>query len=85
MSRHRLVKQLNLADELDDDALDSFDGEEDADYQLDEDQRIQMDSGLVAVQSTLGSDLAGFTEREVKDTLWNLYFDVEQTIEALLE
>lgn len=106
MSRHRFVKQLNLADELDDDAF----SEED-DYgafkpaaqgitciaidavligpsgcfalDMDDEQRAQMESSLESLQAMLGPDTS-ISEAQMKDALWNFYFDIEQSVTFLL-
>ncbi|KAF7978351.1 hypothetical protein HWV62_997 [Athelia sp. TMB] len=81
MSRHRLVKNMNLADELDDDAL-SDGGEE----ELTKEQQAQMDEGLERVRALLGPfETTGLDDKVVKDALWNEYFDVERSVQWLLE
>lgn len=42
-----------------------------------------MDEGLQAVQATLGVD-SDFSEREMKEALWNYYFVAEDAIAHLL-
>ncbi|CDZ96597.1 ef tu gtp-binding domain protein [Phaffia rhodozyma] len=50
------------------------------------DQRVQMDSALAHVRSTLGpQETSGFSDKEIKDSLWYYYFDAEKTISWLLE
>ncbi|KZP07150.1 hypothetical protein FIBSPDRAFT_294518 [Athelia psychrophila] len=81
MSRHRLVKNMNLADELDDDAL-SDGGEED----LTTEQQAQMEAGLERVRALLGPfETSGLDDKVIKDALWNGYFDVESSVGWLLE
>jgi hypothetical protein len=43
-----------------------------------------MESGLSAVQAILGSNTV-ITDKEIKDALWDFYFDVEQTVNSLVE
>jgi elongation factor 1 alpha-like protein len=43
-----------------------------------------MESGLSAVQAILGSSTV-ITDKEIKDALWDFYFDVEQTVDSLVE
>jgi hypothetical protein len=47
-------------------------------------QRAQMQSGLEAVRASLG-DIPGITDREIRESLWEYYFDVEQTVPWLLQ
>ena len=42
-----------------------------------------MESGVQAVQAVLGSQ-ANIAEKDIREALWNFYFDVDQSIEALL-
>ncbi|GAA5854346.1 hypothetical protein JCM8547_001788 [Rhodosporidiobolus lusitaniae] len=81
MSRHRIVKNLDLADELDDGGYDS--GE---DYAADmtSEQQEQMAAALSAVQAVLGVD-GPISDRQMRDALWDSYFDVNGTIAHLLD
>ncbi|SCV71973.1 BQ2448_4667 [Microbotryum intermedium] len=80
-SRHRAVKQLDLAEQLDDDAIDSG-GEED--YDMDDEQYAQMESGLSAVQNLLGPDTP-ISDKEIRDSLWDSFFDIDGTVTYLLD
>lgn len=41
---------------------------------------------MAQVQEILGPEQqSGFTDRELKDALWDAYFDVEQAVGALME
>lgn len=42
---------------------------------IDEDSRLELDTSLSQVKSVLGSD-SPFADREIKDILWDSYFDV---------
>ncbi|KAF9482030.1 hypothetical protein BDN70DRAFT_488629 [Pholiota conissans] len=76
MSRHRDVRNLNIADELDDDAL--SDGGDD---ELTQEQQDQMNDGLEQVRRVIGNeDVSGLSDNSIKDALWEYYFDVEKTI-----
>lgn len=84
MSRHRAVRNLNLDDELADDG-DEF---EDNPYDdISEEDHIQLEDALARLISLIGApgDETGFTEREMKDTLWDAYFDVDQALNVLVE
>lgn len=79
MSRHRLVKNLDLDDELDDAALDS--GEEEYD-DLSPEQAAQMAAALPVVHAVLGDAV---TERTMRAALWDSYFDPHEAIAFLLD
>lgn len=84
MSRHRAVRNIDLDEEL---AEDSF-GEEDNPYEdISEEDHIQLEDSLAQLVTLIGTsgDESGFTEREMKDALWNAYFDVDQALNALVE
>ncbi|RDB20476.1 HBS1-like protein [Hypsizygus marmoreus] len=81
MSRHRDFRNLNIRDELDDDAL-SDGGEE----EMTEEQRAQMLDGLEHVRAVLGGEeVSGLSDKDIKDALWEYFFDQEQTIQWALE
>lgn len=47
-------------------------------------QRAQMESGLIHVRSLVG-DNKSITDRDIRESLWETYFDVEGTVEWFLE
>ncbi|GAA5916124.1 hypothetical protein JCM6882_003944 [Rhodosporidiobolus microsporus] len=81
MSRHRAVKNLDLADELDDGG---FDAGEDYYADMTSEQQAQMASALSAVQAVLGPNTA-ISDRAIQDALWDSYFDVDGTVAFLLD
>ncbi|KAF8609529.1 hypothetical protein BDV93DRAFT_602188 [Ceratobasidium sp. AG-I] len=83
MSRHRDVRNMNINDELaDDDLSDNYDEEDD----MTDAQRDQMATGLAKVRSVLGDDdESGIDDKQIKDALWDSFFDVEGTITWLLD
>lgn len=86
MSRHRAVRNLNLDDELAED--DDFDVQDVNPYDdISEDDRAQLEDALAQLIEVLGQpgNSSGFTEREMKDTLWDAYFDVDQSVATLVE
>ncbi|KAF8897218.1 hypothetical protein BD779DRAFT_359518 [Infundibulicybe gibba] len=81
MSRHRLIRNLNIDAELDDDAL-SDGGEE---YMTPE-QQAQMISSLEQVRHVIGGEEnSGLSDHDLKDVLWNSYFDVEKAVQWAIE
>ncbi|KAM0752360.1 hypothetical protein T439DRAFT_206400 [Meredithblackwellia eburnea MCA 4105] len=80
MSRHRLVKQLDLAEEMDDEAFDEDYGEED----MSPEDQAKLESATTEVFRRLGANTV-IDKRDVKDALWNYYFDVDQSIAYLKE
>ncbi|KAF9224315.1 hypothetical protein BS17DRAFT_752266 [Gyrodon lividus] len=80
MSRHRIVRNINIQDELDDDAL-SEEGED-----MTDEQHAQMESGFEHLRAVLGDEaISGLDDAIIKDTLWQFYFDVEKSISSLYE
>ncbi|KAK6507867.1 Hsp70 suppressor, GTPase facilitates ribosomal subunit dissociation [Arthrobotrys musiformis] len=83
MSRHKMVRTMNLVDELDD-----YDGEDDY-YEEEEegmssDDKARMADGLRRVREVIGSDVPSITNEKIEETLWYYYFDVEKSITYLL-
>ncbi|KAF8742195.1 HBS1 N-terminus, partial [Rhizoctonia solani] len=83
MSRHRDVRNMNIHDELaEDDVSDTYDEDE----EMTNEQKDQMAVGLAQVRSVLGEkDASGVDDKQIKDALWDSYFDVEGTISWLLD
>ncbi|KAK0468009.1 uncharacterized protein EV420DRAFT_440108 [Desarmillaria tabescens] len=81
MSRHRDVRNINLDDELDDDAL-SDGGEE----EMTEQYQAELNASFEQVLDVIGGEeTTGISEREIKEYLWQCYFKVDQTIEWALD
>ncbi|EST09005.1 Translation elongation factor EFTu/EF1A, domain 2 [Kalmanozyma brasiliensis GHG001] len=82
MSRHRAVRNLDLDEELaeddyyDEDPYDNLSPE-------DNDAMAEAYAQTLDVLGPIGSN--GFTEREVKDILWDAYFDVDSAVTQLVE
>jgi len=77
MSRHRDFRNLNITDELDDDAL-SDGGEEDMTVE----QQARLNDGLDQVRAIMGGeDDSGLSDGIIKNFLWDSYFDIEQTVQ----
>ncbi|KAG2043211.1 hypothetical protein BDR03DRAFT_931403 [Suillus americanus] len=80
MSRHRLVRNMNIHDELDDDAL-SDGGDE-----LTPEQHAQMAFCLEQIREVIGDEaVSGFDDNFIKETLWDQYFSVESSLSYLYE
>ncbi|KAL8911755.1 MAG: hypothetical protein Q9171_003147 [Xanthocarpia ochracea] len=82
MSRHKLVKTMNLDDELDD-----FDGADYDDYdasdELTADDKARLQNGVREVRAVLGP-LFTVSDKSIEDSLWHYYYDVNKTINYLL-
>ena len=80
MSRHKLVKGLDLEEELDD-----YDGAEDDTYEeeLAPEDKEHLRQGTIEVRSTLGPDFPT-TDKEIEDSLYYYYYDVQKTVNYLL-
>ncbi|KAL8672414.1 MAG: hypothetical protein Q9168_003121 [Polycauliona sp. 1 TL-2023] len=77
MSRHKLVKTMNLDDELDD-----FDGADfEDDYDESEESRLQR--GVEEVRTILGPSV-NVSAKSIEDSLWHYYYDVTKTVNYLL-
>ncbi|KAG1813416.1 hypothetical protein EV424DRAFT_65922 [Suillus variegatus] len=80
MSRHRLVRNMNIHDELDDAAL-SDGGDE-----LTPEQHAQMTFCLEQIRELIGDEaVSGLDDDFIKETLWDQYFNVESSLSYLYE
>ncbi|OSC98689.1 hypothetical protein PYCCODRAFT_964801 [Trametes coccinea BRFM310] len=80
MSRHRFVRNIDIHEEMEDDAI-SDGGEED----LSPEDYDRMMDGLEHIRATLGDEKqSALTDQDIKDSLYEYYFDIEQAIEDLL-
>ncbi|KAI0676986.1 hypothetical protein C8Q78DRAFT_960253 [Trametes maxima] len=81
MSRHRFVRNIDINEELEDDAI-SDGGEDD----LSPEDYDRMMDGLEHIRATLGDERqTALTDQDIKDSLYEYYFNVEQAIADLLE
>ncbi|QRW05527.1 Elongation factor Tu GTP binding domain [Ceratobasidium sp. AG-Ba] len=72
--------------DLDELAEDDLSDNYDEDEEMTIEQRDQMNTGLVQVRSVLGDEEeSGIKDKQIKDALWESYFDVEGTISWLLD
>ncbi len=81
MSRHKLVKALDLDEELDD--YDGADYDAHGDEELAPEDKEHLRRGRVEVRSTLGPDFPA-TDQEIEDSLYYYYYDVQKTVHYLL-
>ncbi|KAI8326916.1 P-loop containing nucleoside triphosphate hydrolase protein [Blakeslea trispora] len=85
MSRHRAVRNLDIDDVLEEDEYNSeYDENEFDEEQLSNEDLDRLDDGLDYVYGVIGYDTF-LTAREIKEALWNFYFDQEQTVDWALE
>ncbi|SPO36641.1 related to translation elongation factor HBS1 protein [Pseudozyma flocculosa] len=83
MSRHRAVRNLNLEEEL---AEDDYYSDEDPYENISSDDQYALAEALSQALSVLGpSENSGISEREIKDALWDSYFDVDSAVNHLVE
>ncbi|KAN0061658.1 hypothetical protein ACQY0O_005649 [Thecaphora frezii] len=83
MSRHRAVRNLNLDEEL---AQDDYYSDEDPYETISPDDQYALSQALSQVLAVLGpSHATGIPERDIKDALWDSYFDVDSALNHLLE
>ncbi|KFY50116.1 hypothetical protein V496_09589 [Pseudogymnoascus sp. VKM F-4515 (FW-2607)] len=84
MSRHKIVKNMDLDDEMDD-----YDGGEDyADdgaEELSEEDKESMRVGTISVREALGDDVPGITDKDIQEALWHYFYDVEKSVNYLLQ
>ncbi|CAD6568372.1 MAG: Hsp70 suppressor, GTPase facilitates ribosomal subunit dissociation [Alectoria sarmentosa] len=80
MSRHKLVKALDLDEELDD-----FDGGAESDYgeEVGAEDKEQLRLGTAKVRAVLGPEVS-IADKEIEDSLWHYYYDVDKTVNYLL-
>ncbi|KAI4117653.1 MAG: hypothetical protein LQ345_002152 [Seirophora villosa] len=83
MSRHKLIKTMDLDDELDDfDGADYDDGF-DASDELTADDKVRLREGVAQVRAVLGPSIS-VNDKDIEDSLWHYYYDVDKTVNYLL-
>lgn len=82
MSRHRAVRNLDLDEEL---AEDDYYDEDPYDNLSPEDHDAMMEAYAQTLEVIGPTVSNGFTEREIKDVLWDAYFDVDSAVTQLVE
>ncbi|KAI9734006.1 MAG: Hsp70 suppressor, GTPase facilitates ribosomal subunit dissociation [Cirrosporium novae-zelandiae] len=85
MSRHRLIKNLDLDEELDDYDGGTYYDDEKKDGENDEmspEDKEQMRVGTIQVREALGMD-APVTEEQIQEALWHYYYDVGKSVTYL--
>ncbi|TDL29763.1 hypothetical protein BD410DRAFT_39956 [Rickenella mellea] len=86
MSRHRFVKQINIDEELSRDDVDDAAPYEDEFDGMTKEQQEKLDAAVEQVRSVIGDErISGFPDSLVREVVWDQYFDVEESIEILLE
>ncbi|KAI8975254.1 hypothetical protein BDF20DRAFT_836672 [Mycotypha africana] len=85
MSRHRAVRNLDVDDILDDeDYGEDYDENDFNEDELSNEDLDKLDEGLAYVYSVIGDDTF-LTAKEIREALWEFYFDKEETVEWALE
>ncbi|KAG8164578.1 hypothetical protein KVR01_004853 [Diaporthe batatas] len=82
MSRHRMYQKYDYENDLDE-----FDGDELADEEEDElsaEDKAQMTAATEEVKTTLGPQASKVTTRQIQESLWHYYYDVDKTIAYLI-
>ncbi|KAF9495727.1 hypothetical protein BDN71DRAFT_1506483 [Pleurotus eryngii] len=81
MSRHRDIRNINIENELDDEAID--DGEE---YDMTPEEEAQMNDALEQVRNVVGDEYdCGISDKDLKKALWDRFFDVHQGVNWVFE
>ncbi|KIM33546.1 hypothetical protein M408DRAFT_326241 [Serendipita vermifera MAFF 305830] len=85
MSRHRFVRNLALTNPQDDfEAL--SDGGEDENNEITPEQLAQMNSVREHIRAVIGPPKrSGISDKEIDDASWEYYFDLDQTMDHILE
>ncbi|KAI8094054.1 hypothetical protein BDF21DRAFT_407877 [Thamnidium elegans] len=80
MSRHRAVRNLDIDDILQEDDYDSEYDEDAIDETAISTEDLEtLEEALTYIYSIIGEDTV-LSEKEIKETLWNSYFDTEETL-----
>ncbi|PVH75367.1 hypothetical protein DL98DRAFT_498454 [Cadophora sp. DSE1049] len=83
MSRHKLVKNMDLDDEMDD-----YDGGEeyadDGAEELSEEDQENMRVGTIAVRAELPATATHITDKQIQEALWHYYYDIEKSVGYLV-
>ncbi|KAH9210290.1 hypothetical protein DL95DRAFT_526392 [Leptodontidium sp. 2 PMI_412] len=84
MSRHKLVKNMDLDDEMDD-----YDGGEEyaddgAGEELSEEDQENMRVGTIAVRAELPPTATHITDKQIQEALWHYYYDIEKSVGYLM-
>ncbi|SOV05679.1 related to translation elongation factor HBS1 protein [Ustilago sp. UG-2017a] len=82
MSRHRAIRNLDLNEEL---AEDDYYDEDPYDNLSPEDHESMIEAYSQTLDLLGPTSTNGFTEREIKDSLWDAYFDVDSAVTQLVE
>ncbi|KAI9672980.1 MAG: Hsp70 suppressor, GTPase facilitates ribosomal subunit dissociation [Caeruleum heppii] len=81
MSRHRIVKNLDLDEELDDfDGGDDYDDDEGTGDAMDEAEKAKMRDCVSQVRQRLEIDAPQIADKDIEDSLWHYYYDVDKTL-----
>ncbi|KAI5124791.1 hypothetical protein M0805_005425 [Coniferiporia weirii] len=81
MSRHRAVRNMNIEEELEIDAI-----SEEEDISISPEEQVQLEDAVDQVREIIGTEtVSGISDAFLKDVVWNNYFDVGRSVEEVLE
>ncbi|KAH7346232.1 hypothetical protein BKA65DRAFT_455628 [Rhexocercosporidium sp. MPI-PUGE-AT-0058] len=84
MSRHKLVKNLDLDDEMDDyDGVEEY-ADDGAAEELSEEDQENMRVGTIAVRAELPPTATHITDKQIQEALWHYYYDIEKSVGYLV-
>ncbi|KAI4281658.1 MAG: hypothetical protein L6R38_003529 [Xanthoria sp. 2 TBL-2021] len=75
---------MNLDDELDDFDGADFDDDYDGSEELTADDKARLQNGVRQVKTILGPSI-NVSEKSIEDSLWHYYYDVDKTVNYLLQ
>lgn len=81
MSRHRAVRNMNIEEELNDDAFSEEEG-----FEMTPDEQVQFEDALDKVYEIVGDEATtGVPDSFVKQVVYDCFFDVNQSIDIILQ
>lgn len=84
MSRHKLVKSLDLDDELEDyDGGDDYGDEDGESYEISEEDKENLRLGTIKVRELLPQGSGHINDKQIQEALWHYYYDVDKSVAYL--
>jgi len=84
MSRHRIYRNYDYENDLDEYDGDSAEGDE-AEGGLSPEDEVRMKEGTAEVQTALGSSAGKVTVQQIQEALWHYYYDVDKSVVYLID